>query len=39
VIKGLINLRKLNQNIIINSVITKYNYKEIPMLAELLVKI
>jgi len=39
VIKWLINLRNLNQLVIINSVITKQNYKEIPMLAELLVKL
>ncbi len=39
VVKGLINLRKLNQIVIINSVITKTNYKEIPELASLLVKL
>ena len=39
VVKGLINLRKLNQIVVINSVITKANYKEIPQLAELLVKL
>lgn len=39
VVRGLINLKKLNQKIIINSVITKQNYKEIPLLAELLVKL
>lgn len=39
VVKWLINLRKLNQMIIINSVITKTNYKEIPELAALLVKL
>jgi len=39
VVKWLINLKKLNQIIIINSVITKDNYKEIPRLAELLIKL
>lgn len=39
VIKWIINLKKLNQNIIINSVITKLNYKEIPELASLLIKL
>lgn len=39
VVKWLINLRKLNQIIIINSVITKDNYKEIPLLAWLLIKL
>lgn len=39
VIKWLINLRNLNQNIIINSVITQTNYKEIPKLAALLIKL
>ncbi len=39
VVKWLINLSKLNQIIIINSVITKENYKEIPKLAELLIKL
>lgn len=39
VIKWLINLRKLNQLVIINSVITKGNYREIPLLAELLIKL
>ncbi len=39
VVKWLINLRKLKQIIIINSVITKDNYKEIPKLAELLIKL
>jgi len=39
VVKWLINLRKLNQLVIINSVITKANYKEIPLLADLLVKL
>lgn len=39
VIKWLINLKKLNQMIVINSVITKQNYKEIPELAALLIKI
>lgn len=38
-VRWLINLKKLNQKIIINSVITKQNYKEIPKLTELLVKI
>lgn len=39
VVKWLINLRKLNQLVIINSVITKDNYKEIPDLASLLIKL
>ncbi len=39
VVRGLFNLKKLNQLIIINSVITQDNYKEIPELAALLVKI
>lgn len=39
VVKWLINLRKLNQIVVINSVITQSNYKEIPHLAELLVKL
>lgn len=39
VVKWLINLRKLNQIVIINSVITKDNYKEIPLLAQLLIKL
>lgn len=39
VVRGLINLKKLWQRIIINSVITKDNYKEIPELAALLIKI
>jgi len=39
VIKGLIVLKKLNQRIIINSVITQTNYHEIPQLAALLVKL
>lgn len=39
VVKWLINLKKLNQIIIINSVVTKDNYKEIPELASLLIKI
>lgn len=39
VIKWLQNLKKLNQTIIINSVVTKDNYKEIPALAKLLCKI
>lgn len=39
VIKWIINLKKLNQNIIINSVITRDNYKEIPELAALLIKL
>ncbi|MDD3646535.1 MAG: radical SAM protein [Candidatus Gracilibacteria bacterium] len=39
VVKGLINLKKLNQYIIINSVVTQDNYKEIPELAALLIKI
>lgn len=39
VIKGLINLKKLNQRVVINSVITEQNYTEIPALAALLVKL
>ncbi|MDD5769982.1 MAG: radical SAM protein [Candidatus Gracilibacteria bacterium] len=39
VIKGIINLKNLNQIVIINSVITKINYKEIPELASLLIKL
>lgn len=39
VVKWLINLKKLKQHIIINSVVTKTNYKEIPQLAQLLIKI
>lgn len=39
VVKWLINLRKLNQIVIINSVVTKENYKEIPELAALLIKL
>lgn len=39
VVKGLINLKKLNQTVIINSVITKDNYKEIPELAAFLIKL
>lgn len=39
VIKWLINLKKLNQYVVINSVITKQNYKEIPLLANLLIKL
>lgn len=39
VIKWLINLNNLNQKIVINSVITKDNYKEIPKLAKLLIKL
>lgn len=39
VIKWLQNLKKLNQRIIINSVVTEDNYKEIPELAALLCKI
>lgn len=37
VVKWLINLRNLNCLVIINSVITKDNYKEIPLLAKLLI--
>lgn len=37
VVKWLINLRKLNCIVIINSVITNDNYKEIPLLAKLLI--
>jgi len=39
VVKWLINLRSLNQMIIINSVVTQDNYKEIPELASLLIKL
>lgn len=39
VIKWLINLQNLKQHVIINSVITKSNYKEIPELAKLLIKL
>lgn len=39
VIKGLINLKNLKQYVVINSVVTKANYKEIPELASLLVKL
>lgn len=39
VVKGLINLRNLNQIVVINSVITQENYKEIPELAALLIKL
>ncbi|MDD3302753.1 MAG: radical SAM protein [Candidatus Gracilibacteria bacterium] len=39
VVKGLINLKNLKQYVIINSVVTKDNYKEIPELASLLVKL
>lgn len=39
VVRWLINLKNLKQKVIINSVITKQNYKEIPQLAELLVKL
>lgn len=39
VVRWLINLKNLKQIIIINSVITKANYKEIPELASLLIKI
>lgn len=39
VIKWIINLKNLNQIVIINSVITKINYKEIPELASLLIKL
>ena len=39
VIEGIRNLRKLNQRIIINSVITEGNFREIPALAMLLVKL
>lgn len=38
-IKGIRNLKKLNQIVIINSVVTKQNYQEIPALALLLSKI
>ncbi len=39
VIEGIRNVRKLNQHIIINSVITEQNFKEIPALASLLIKL
>ena len=39
VVQGLRNLRKLNQLVIINSVITADNYREIPQLALLLCKL
>lgn len=39
VIEGIQNLRKLNQRIIINSVITEQNFRETPALATLLVKL
>ena len=39
VVAGLYNLKKLNQKIIINSVVTLQNYKEIPELSLLLCKI
>ena len=39
VVEGIRNLRKLNQRIIINSVITEGNFREIPALAMLLVKL
>lgn len=39
VVKWLINLRKLNCIVIINSVITKDNYREIPLLSKLLINL
>lgn len=39
VIEGIRNLKKLNQRIIINSVITEQNFRETPALATLLVKL
>ncbi len=39
VIKWIINLKKLNQLIVMNSVITQANYREIPELAALLIKL
>ncbi|GAB0174718.1 MAG: hypothetical protein HHAS10_05970 [Candidatus Altimarinota bacterium] len=39
VMQGLLVLQSLHQIIIINSVITQSNYKEIPLLAKLLIKI
>lgn len=39
VVKWLINLRKLNCLVIINSVVTKDNYKEIPLLAKFLINL
>ncbi|MDD3303257.1 MAG: radical SAM protein [Candidatus Gracilibacteria bacterium] len=39
VVNGINNLKKLGQIVFINSVITKQNYKEIPLLAELLLKL
>lgn len=37
VVQGIKNLKELNQRVIINSVITKFNYKLLPKTAELLV--
>lgn len=39
VVEWIINLRKLKQHIIINSVITKDNFREIPELSALLIKL
>ncbi len=39
VVKWIINLRKLRQKIIINSVVTKSNYQEFPELSALLIKL
>jgi len=38
-VKGIQNLRRLNQYIITNTVVTRFNYKDLPNLAELLVKL
>lgn len=38
-VQGITNLRKLNQNIIVNSVVTRMNYKDLPNLARLLVNL
>lgn len=38
-LKGIQNLRELNQYILTNSVVTKLNYKDIPNLAKLLVRL
>lgn len=39
VVTGIMNLKELNQHVMINSVITQKNYKEAPHLARLLVKL
>ena len=38
-VRGIINLKKLNQRIITNTVITKSNYRHLPDIARLLVKL